>query len=212
MWTIGGVDNRELYLAATELVAANRDNPRSLADFLRTFRAALVPSFGDAGLPPETFVAALSTAFTGEPVEPDPAWRTEDLPYDEAVDAASVDRMLKCQVLDMEDAATSGALQDDYRSFGREVGRAADVVRATSSYYYNWDPQSYVECGVAGAFGGWEPGDDTGRTLVPGDVAVLTDEGLTSVPADQVERPVFDVPLLTWEQVREFVWCGQSYE
>lgn len=207
------MDNRALYLAVTALVEANRENDRSLADFLRTLRSALVAELDRVGLEPEVFVEALTAAFTSPVPDVDPAWRTEDLSYRGGQrDARAVDLLLRSQVLDMEDAAESGALQDELRAFGREVGRADDARRATSSYYYNWHPHAYVECGVAGAFGGWEPGDDSSRMLVPGQVAVLTEEGIESMPADEVPRPVFDLPLLSWEQVYEFLWCGQSYE
>jgi hypothetical protein len=159
-------------------------------------------------------VGALEAAWSGPVAERDAAWRGEDLSDDDdaPVDATAVDRVLKSQVLDMEDAEASGALRDEMRAFGRPVGRQEGTVRATAGYFYNWHPQAFVECGVAGAFGGWEPGDDTGRMLVPGNVAVLTDEGVSSVPADEVESPVVELHSLTWEQVAEFLWCGQNYE
>ena len=112
----------------------------------------------------------------------------------------------------MEDADASGALRDDMRASGMAVGRPEGTVRATEGYFFNWHPQGFVECGVDGAFGGWEPGDETGRTLVSGNVAVLTDEGIVSVPADQVESPVVEMSELAWAQVADFLWCGQNYE
>ena len=206
--------NRDLYVAVADLVARNADNQRSLEDFLRTLRAALKTLHDEPTLTPDRFLAALEAAFTG-PVPPrDPGWRHEDLsaPDEQAVDAASVDRILKSQVLDLEDADASGALRDDYRSFGISVGRPEGTVRATEGHFYNWDPQAFVECGIAGAFGGWQPGDETGRTLVSGNVAVLTDDGIASVPAAEIESPVVDLPVLTWEQIADFLWCGQNYE
>jgi hypothetical protein len=207
------MDSRSLYLAVAELVDFHRHDARSLEDFLRTVHAALVPRFGEPALAPEALVRALEEGFTAPAVDRDPTWRQADLTLpDQAITADAVDRLLRSQVLDMEDAAASGALQDELRYFGREVGRAKRVRRASSPYYYNWNPVTYIECGVAGAFGGWEPGDAAGRMLVPGEVAVLTDEGLTSLPAEDVEQPVVDLPVLTWEQVYDFLWCGQSYE
>ena len=41
---------------------------------------------------------------------------------------------------------------------------------------------------------------------------MLTDDGVVSVPADQIESPVFEMLALTWEQVADFLWCGQNYE
>jgi len=207
------VDNRDLYLAVADLLARNAGNTRSLGEFLRTLRAALEPYYAEPALTPEQFVAALESAFTGAVPPRDPAWREEDLSADDdPQDAAAVDRVLRCQVLDMEDAEASGASRDEMRAFGLAVGRPEGTLRATADYFYNWDPQAFVECGLAGAFGGWAPGDDTGRMLVPGNVAVLTDDGVTSVPAEEIESPVVELPSLTWEQVAEFLWCGQNYE
>ena len=208
------MDNRDLYLAVADLVARNAGNDRSLEDFLRALRAAFEPHYGEPALTPEGFVAALDAAFSGPVPERDAGWRLQDLSGGEDApgDAAAVDRTLKCQVLDMEDAAMSGALRDEYRGFGRSVGRPEEMARATADHFYNWDPRTYVECGGDGAFGGWEPGDETGRSLVPGEVAVLTDEGIVSVPADQMASPIVELPLLTWEQVADFLWCGQNYE
>jgi hypothetical protein len=43
-------------------------------------------------------------------------------------------------------------------------------------------------------------------------VARNADNGRSSIPADQIESPVVDISVLTWEQVAEFLWCGQNYE
>ena len=209
------MDNRDLYLSVADLVARNAGNGRSLEDFLRALRAALESHHAEPAITPAQFVAALEAGFSDPVAERDAGWRLEDLSGgadDSPADAAAVDRILKCQVLDMEDAEVSGALADEYRGFGRSVGRPEGTVRATAGYFYNWSPRTYVECGIAGAFGGWEPGDDTGRVLVSGEVAVLTGEGIKSVPAEEIESPVVELSLLSWEQVADFLWCGQNYE
>jgi hypothetical protein len=52
---------------------------------------------------------------------------------------------------------------------------------------------------TVGAFGGWEPGDQTGRELVPGQVAVLgEDRMLTDMAAEDVERPVVQLSPFAW--------------
>ena len=208
------VTNRDLYLEVSELLGRHHKSERSLAEFLRALRAAWEPHYAAAGLTPDQLLHAVEQGFSGAVPDPDPSWRLEDLSGvdEEGMDADAVDRLVKSQVLDMEDAEASGAAADEYRDFGKPVGRAAGVLRATDDLYYNWSPRAFVECGVVGAFGGWEPGDDTGRVLVPGDVAVLTDDGLVSMPADQVESPVVELALLTWADLARFLWCGQSYE
>ena len=119
------MDNRDLYLAVADLVARNAGNGRSLEDFLRVLRAALEPHHAEPAITPAQFVAALDAAFSGPVAERDAGWRLEDLSGDDdsLADAAAVDRILKCQVLDMEDAEASGALRDENRGFGRSVGR-----------------------------------------------------------------------------------------
>ncbi len=206
--------NRDLYLSVTELVARHADSHRSLEEFLRALRAALEPHLSQPSMTPDQFVGALDAAFSGPVPDRDPAWRRQDLSDDHEtpVDAATVDRILRSQALDMEDAESGGALRDEMRGLGRSVGRPDGAVRASDGYFYNWHPQAFVECGVAGAFGGWEPGDDTGRMLVPGEVAVQTKDGIVSVPAEKVERPVIELPELTWAQVADFLWSGQHYE
>ncbi|HRD63418.1 MAG TPA: hypothetical protein PLZ93_15115 [Nocardioides sp.] len=188
------MDNRDLYLAVTALLTEHEDSVRTLREFLSSLHVEFVPHFSERGLIPGDLLAALRTAFVGEVPPIDPRWRDEDLARQPASGAERVDLMLKSQVLDMEDAEASGAASDEFRGFGLSVGRPPGAKRATDDYYYNWSPRGYVECGVVGAFGGWEPGDDTGRVLVPGDVAVLTDDGMRSVPAEDVERPVVELP------------------
>ena len=208
-----GVTNRELYVAATELLARHAASDRSLAGFLRSLRAAFEPHHQAAGLTPDQFLDAIEQGLAGPALGPDRAWRLEDLSAgEEPADAVGVEKVLKSQVLDLEDAETSGAARDEYRFFGMAVGRPEAARRATSDHYYNWTPLSYVECGVVGAFGGWEVDDDTGRVLVPGDVAVLTDEGVVSMPADEVPSPVVELSMLSWSDVARFLWCGQHYE
>jgi hypothetical protein len=77
----------------------------------------------------------------------------------------------------------------------------------------NFTPIGYIECGLAGSLGGWEPGDDTGRQLVSGEVAVFAADGtLQNQNPEEVEQPVIALPLLTWADLKGFLICGQIYE
>jgi hypothetical protein len=61
--------------------------------------------------------------------------------------------------------------------------------------------------------GGWEEGDPTGRAFVPGEVAVFdSGGGFTSVDPRSIQHPTVEIPQITWEQFKEFLWSGQSYE
>ena len=59
---------------------------------------------------------------------------------------------------------------------------------------------------AAGALGGWEEGDQTGRQYVPGKVAVVSCE------PRELDRPPEQIATLSWDRFRDFLWCGQQYE
>jgi hypothetical protein len=81
------------------------------------------------------------------------------------------------------------------------------------SYWYNFDPRGYLECAMAGSFGGWEPDDDTGRQYVSGPVAVLAEDGsIQSASPEDLHDPVYQIHVVTWEQFKDFMICGQIYE
>lgn len=133
---------------------------------------------------------------------------------DEApVTADTVDRILRSQILDMQDAARTGVLNDEYRYFGTTVERCGHHERATSDHWFNFDPATFIECGIVGTFGGWEDSDDTGRELVPGDVAGIgTDGEITTVSAEECVDEVVPLDVLSWSVIADFLWAGQHYE
>jgi hypothetical protein len=65
----------------------------------------------------------------------------------------------------------------------------------------------------AGTFGGWREGDDTGRSYVPGEVAVFDASGkLTTADPRDLDNPVVKLPEITWEMFVAFLNAGQFYE
>ena len=66
---------------------------------------------------------------------------------------------------DLHEMDENDTLKNEQRYFGVNAPR--------KSYWYNFDPIGYLECATAGSFGGWEPGDETGRQFVPEPVALL---------------------------------------
>ena len=106
-----------------------------------------------------------------------------------------------------------GTLENELRSFGTEAKRPRRAKRPTSAYWHNFDPLTYIECGVVGAFGGWEPGDQTGRELVSGMVAVVGEAGtIGAMAAEHIERPVIELDRVEWSMLVDFLECGQLYE
>jgi hypothetical protein len=109
------------------------------------------------------------------------------------------------QIVDLREMDEASILANEYRYFGVSAPR--------KSQWYNFDPVTFLECGMTGSFGGWEPDDESGRQFVPGKVAVLgEDGGITSCNPEDIERPVFEMPNVTWEHFKDFMDCGQMYE
>lgn len=79
-------------------------------------------------------------------------------------------------------------LQNQLRYFGIKSPRGHE--------WFNFDPFTYLECGADGTFGGWQPGDSTGR-----------------VPTEEyVPEPEFAVDWIPWRQFTDFLRAGQWYE
>jgi hypothetical protein len=114
------------------------------------------------------------------------------------------ERILR-QVVDLREMAEQGQLADEYRYFGISAPRGPQ--------WYNFDPCTFLECGTVGCFGGWEPEDETGRTHVPGPVAVLDEDGrIVSVDPQDVPNLVVPILEIRWEDFRELLEYGQIYE
>jgi hypothetical protein len=109
------------------------------------------------------------------------------------------------QIVDLHEMAEQGLLKNELRYFGINSPRG--------QRWYNFDPCTFLECAMAGSYGGWQPGDDTGREYVPGPVAVLGDDGriTTSEPQD-VADPIVSLRDISWDDFRSFLGCGQWYE
>jgi hypothetical protein len=101
--------------------------------------------------------------------------------------------------------AEQGILNNELRYFGTDSPRG--------QRWYNFDPCTFLECAIAGSFGGWQSGDETGREYVPGPVAVLGDDGQvsTSDPRD-VPDSIVSLRDVSWDDFRSFLGCGQWYE
>ena len=198
--------NRDLYLAITDLTTSQKSCPRSLEEYLRALWAAGQNRREQASLSGDELLEILTNAFS-LPVPPfEDAWRAryelneEDLPGFAGWEA----RLLR-QVVDLREMEEQGQLADEYRYFGISSPRGP--------HWYNFDPGTFLECGTVGFFGGWEPEDDSGRTYVPGPVAVLDENGnIRSVDPRDVPNPVVGILEITWDDFREFLEYGQVYE
>lgn len=198
--------NRDLYLAIEQLQKQHEGCTRTLEQYLLAVLELAAPMAERQEITLTTFYDILSGGFTHDPAPFNEEWRDlyDQLPY-ENEDYSGWHATIIRQVVDLRDMDECGTLKNKMRYFGISAPR--------NSSWYNFDPLSYLECAMAGSFGGWESGDDTGREYVPGPVAVLCDDGsIQSANPEDLENPKFDMPLITWEHFKDFVICGQIYE
>lgn len=85
-------------------------------------------------------------------------------------------------------------LANDHRYF--------DVDAPRGGRWFNFDPLTYLECAVEGTFGGWQPGDSTGRDYV----------SAKNLELEDLETPIFDIARVSWDQFADFLRAGQSFE
>ena len=148
--------NRDIYQFVMALRNDDAHASRTLVDYLRALWLLSREHRDCAALPPHTFAGLLRDAFvspTGQAPEPAEV-ATEG--YD------AFERRILWQIRDLVEMEADGSLENEMRYFGISSPRG--------SRWYNFDPGTFLECGAAGSFGGWEPGDDSGRDFVPGPI------------------------------------------
>jgi hypothetical protein len=188
--------NRDLYRFVTAMVAARSSSTRSLDDYLRAMLRRVIALRGRPELTPREFVDLVIGAFDDQPLPFELAWSTAELPVDEtAPTQRDVEHKLVRQIVDVRELAAAGAMRRDDRYFGVDAPRG--------NHWTNFDPATFVECGMQGAFGGWSTADETGRRRV-----------VESSPVDSGSIVQRFVPIthVTWEDVLAFLRCGQEYE
>lgn len=197
--------NRELYLAINELCDRQAENDRSLEQYLSALVRLALQYSSQETLSLSEFYGLIRDAFDAEPLPFDETWRNPD---DVVADNASFARWRSTvigQIVDLHEMSETGILAEEQRYFGVNSPRG--------SRWYNFDPVGYLECAMAGSFGGWEPDDSTGRLFVSGTVATIDEHGnLQNVEPQDLDRPVVIIQTLSWEDFQGFVWCGQMYE
>jgi len=192
--------NRDLYRFVANLIEENEASVRTLARYLAALRTLLWRHRALPTLGPGTFAGVLADAFVTDPLA---LQRLAGGPR--ASGFEDVDRTIARQLDDLSDMEDAGILEDELRAFGLEA--------PSGNRWYNFEPSTYLECGISGAFGGWQEGDDTSRILVPEEIALIGADGRESV-VDPHEVAEVAMPLgpITWADVLRFVECGQTYE
>ena len=81
-------------------------------------------------------------------------------------------------------------MADKYRYFG--------LNSPSGAYWYNFDPLTYLECGIRGTWGGY-----------------LDDEVIVLIPrpaAEAIEDRFYNLETFTWADFIAILECGQWYE
>jgi len=190
------VTNRDLYL---RLVALGEELAgRALLDYLCGLWAVSRPLADRDHLDGDLLAAMLLAAAKVRPVRPEPAWRVADLSVDgDYAGFGDFTKVVCTQIVDL--LAFEETPPGPYAAFGVDAPPRLDGGRATVEHWCNFDPATYLECAVAGAFGGWDPAD--GRR-------VSVTEAATGHAGDVV-RPLGPI---SWGDIGAFLEYGQSYE
>ena len=202
-----GLTNRDLYLAIAAPVADRKHAPeRALEEYLRALLRGARAHRAVEALRPDQFLSLLAEAFRAEPLPYDPAWPAGYRHVTERVERfEQFEAVALRQVVDLREMRDASILEGEWIFFGVDAPRGGR--------WYNFHPHQYLECAAQGLFGGWAPGDATGRQFVPGEVAVLGPDGrITSADARELDRPVYELASISWEQLADFLVCGQTYE
>jgi len=190
--------NRDLYCFIAELVKQRAECHCALQSYLENLRRLGYNLRAREAVSPEEFAEVLRAAFAPAPgaSEAGPAATNGYVAWEKRIGE---------QIRDLGDMRQSGTLDNEYRYFGLDAPRGGR--------WYNFDPCTYLECAAAGTFGGWQEGDDTGRSYVPGPVAVLDASGaIASMDPRDIDDPVVVLPQITWEMFVDFLNAGQWYE
>jgi len=198
--------SRDLYLCVADLIKREDDNRRTLEEYLRALWAK-----GQC-LPRDTAVACgrltrlLADAFHGAPAPFEASWTRTCRGFCGGESGFELwRRTLLSQIVDLREMAAAGTLDDEQRYFG--------VDAPSGLRWYNFDPSTFLECAAMGTWGGWEPGDGTGRDYVPGKVMVVDEAGrLVARDPREVEEPAVVLEGITWDHFAEFLRAGQWYE
>lgn len=193
--------NRDFYLH----VAGLTERPSaqgSLERFLIALARMAVPSAAAATIDIDLFAQWIDGALgPPESLGPDLA----PLPTNADPGYAEWHARISAQVNDLREMAADGTLADPMACFGIDAPGGAR--------WFNLIPAQYLECASCGTFGGWEPGDDTGRDFVPGSCVAVDESGdVVTVDPQSVERRVEEIAPLRWEELAAFLDMGQCYE
>jgi len=190
--------NRDLYRFIAALLKQPEEGRLSLRQYLENLRQLGDQLRGHDAIPMQAFADLLRAAF-------EPGLCAAESGASASDGYLAWKRRITEQIRDLGEMQEAGTLDNEYRSFGMDAPRGGR--------WFNFDPCTYLECAVAGTFGGWQEGDATGRSYVSGPVAILDPTGaITALDPRNIDEPVVEVPRISWKMFVDFLNAGQWYE
>lgn len=197
--------NRDLYRFVADLVKQGAECRLTLQEYLENLRRLCHPLREHEEISLENFVTLLQAAFEAGSSAAASGPSTAESGASATGGYLAWELRITEQIRDLGEMKTAGTLDNEYRYFGVDAPRGGR--------WYSFDPRTYLECAAEGTFGGWQEGDDTGRSYVPGSVAVRDASGaITSVDPRDIDDPVVELAQITWEMFVDFLDAGQWYE
>ncbi|MEM9864632.1 MAG: hypothetical protein AAF938_23730 [Myxococcota bacterium] len=192
------VTNRDLYCLIADLIELREKHRLSLETYLMNLRMLAEGMRDRPTISGRRFATWLVRAF--EATE-----RAPEQPREKATGYERWETLIQRQIQDLRDMAECGTFENELRYFG---------VDSPSGYsWYNFDPLTFLECAVAGTFGGWQEGDNTGRIPLPGGVPLLgPDRSLIDADAQADDDSVGAIHPMNWRVLHTFLEMGQYYE
>lgn len=181
--------NRDLYLAITAFSKKHTASNRTLERYLLALLSVAERFEAQTEFTLSELVQILECGFTAAVSAFHEDWREQydQLPHESAGYAGWRATAIR-QIVDLRELTESGKIHDKFAGFGIDAPRGGR--------WYNFDPCQYLECAMAGTFGGWD--------LADGNRIALTTEATADAEVS--------IPSVTWDDFTSFVVCGQMYE
>lgn len=188
--------NRDLYRHVVKIGRDARAASWSLSALLRSLWKVSAGLRGRPDLTLDDVGALFSAAGSTPPPSYESAWTTRDLTFPgDPSTYADWEKVLQAQIADLEDFVTFPPGPDAKKGVTAPRPEGTGL-RSTPTLWCNFDAASYLECAVAGSFGGWHRDDGT---------RVPREDGPPG-------SPVRTVTTVTWRDLSRLTVCGQLYE
>ena len=142
------ITSQQMYLQIKEIHQTERDNSRSLEDYLTALYRLAIQHQGSQEIPIDLLLQLLREAFHAEPMPFDPQWvNSFEVDAHELTGFGYFENQIQRMVVDLHEMAQSGDLDDKFRCFGIRSPRGHK--------WFNFSPHSLIECGMQGRFHCW---------------------------------------------------------